>query len=461
MASAAELFCSRDSEVESLNRRLRPSEEQRAYLLEHKNDLAAWLTTDLADLGMDVSTFIQGSYRFHTLIRPLVSGDEYDVDLGLYFQGKSHVDVDPSELREQVQRSLVRYGNANAEVNRIETPKERCCRATFSKIFHIDVPIYHETPAGRVVRLATLSNGWEKSDPGSMLNWFQQAIGGDSSDRAMVRRLIRYIKAWAALTFRESGARPSSLMLTILVVDAYEAEIAESDDDEALEKVVNSIYERLVVDRRVANPIGGDSDHDVNRLSELQNLQLVQNLERFAEAARRANDCDASAESAVIWSELFSYVFPLPEDLGVLASTANGLQVASPRFVIGLYEADKRTLDRTYEDYVPHARVNQWMKFEIANPEIIPGGAKIRWVVRNSGAEAMAISDLGHRSDDLGGSLQWERAAYRGRHFMDCEVWTNGRLSSLTRIPVNIDRIAIPLRLAPRKPAYTQLMNRR
>lgn len=462
MAKAAKLFHSRDSEVETLNRRVRPSDDQRAYLLEHKNELETWLTSDLADLGMEASTFLQGSYRFHTLIRPLVGGDEYDVDLGLYFRGKSYTDVDPSDLREKVQKSLARYGEACDEIKKIEDSKERCCRATYLKSFHIDVPVYLETPAGRVVRLATLSNGWEKSDPESMLTWFQDAIGGNTSDRAMIRRLIRYMKAWASLTFRTLSTRPSSLMLTILVVDAYETDVADGDeDDDALEKVARSIYERLILDRRVPNPVDGDSDSDVNRLPDESHADFIEQLAKLVNAAERANECDSTAESAVVWSEIFSYVFPLPEDLGLLAAASNGIQVASPRFNIRMYGADKKTFDRIYEDHVPHARIDQWLKFEMVNPEVIPQGAQVKWVVRNSGSEAMSVSDLGHSSGDDGGFHQWERAAYRGLHYMDCEVWLHGRMRSLTRIPVNIDRIEMPPRVPARRPAYTQLMKRR
>ncbi|WP_374728821.1 cyclic GMP-AMP synthase DncV-like nucleotidyltransferase [Xanthomonas arboricola] len=110
MASAVALFHSTNSEAETINCQIRPGDSQREYLLEHKNELAKWLTSDLGDLGMQVSTFIQGSYKFHTLIRPLKTNDEYDVDLGLYFKGKPHANIDPAELRETVQRSLLRFG---------------------------------------------------------------------------------------------------------------------------------------------------------------------------------------------------------------------------------------------------------------------------------------------------------------------------------------------------------------
>jgi hypothetical protein len=53
-----------------------------------------------------------------------------------------------------------------------------------------------------------------------------------------------------------------------------------------------------------------------------------------------------------------------------------------------------------------------------------------------------------------------ERAAYHGRHFMDCEVRVGGRLRSITRVPVVVSAVANVPRHVPR-PAYTRLRARR
>ncbi len=408
MASAASLFHSDNAEVETLNRRVRPS----------------------------------------------------DVDLGLYFKGKPHADVDPAELREAVQRSLRRYSAENEEIHSIEEPKESCCRAKYKQSFHIDVPVYHETPAGRDVRLATLSKGWERSDPSAMLAWFDDAIGGTAANRAMIRRLIRYLKAWSALTFRSPATGPSSLMLTILVVDAFKQVVKDDDeDDDALAKVVDAIYKRLISDRVVPNPIQGDSDDDVNRLSKQDHGYFLEKLAALADVSDRGV-CEDVSEAAAIWSEAFSFVFPLPEDLGVLAASQNGLSVPTPDIAIKMSAANSDAVDRTFRGQVDHARIGEGMTFEIINPEVIPSGAQVRWVVRNSGNDALSTSDLGHVTLDDGTFRQFERAAYRGRHFMDCEVWLHSRLRSVTRVSVTIDRIAMPPRARATRPAYTKLMRR-
>ena len=40
----------------------------------------------LAKHGYTISTWLQGSYTYATLIKPVHLGEEYDVDVGLYFE---------------------------------------------------------------------------------------------------------------------------------------------------------------------------------------------------------------------------------------------------------------------------------------------------------------------------------------------------------------------------------------
>jgi hypothetical protein len=58
---------------------------------------------------------------------------------------------------------------------------------------------------------------WEDSDPKAIYVWFKDQF--QEERRAKVRRLVRFVKAWAALKFREAE-RPSSLLLTVLVAEA-------------------------------------------------------------------------------------------------------------------------------------------------------------------------------------------------------------------------------------------------
>ena len=92
--------------------------------------------------------------------------------------------------------------------------------------------------------------------------------------------------------------------------------------------------------------------------------------------------------------------------------------------------------------------------FRVVNPIELPRGATIRWMVRNEGEEAEGLNDLGHPAGH--GLVAHEHSAYRGRHFMDATVWLDGRLIGRRRVPVVIQGIAMPGRVAAR-PAWTRL----
>lgn len=460
MTVAASLFFSSD-DAESLNRRVRPTDGQLAFLRENKDALEQWLQDDLVDSGYGVGTFLQGSYRFHTLIKPVVQGAEYDVDVGFYFID-GPAEPDSADLRDRLEDSLGRFAENCGEVKQLDAPKERCSRLRYERKFHIDVPVYHKTSDTGVVRLATLSNGWERSNPAAMLDWFRDSLDGSDREKARIRRLVRYIKAWAALKFTGSGGIPSSLFLTVLVVDAAQGLDAEHDDD-ALALVVDAIYERLLADSAVRNPVDGDSDTNLNRLNDAEFGAFMEELARFKDSSSRATNCEDEAEAAVIWCEPFEHLFPLPDGVDGLARAVadTGLAIPSPVINITVLDEDGHTVLRNYVGRVPYARIGQKLRFVITNPDVIPNHAKVTWVVRNTGAGAHEESDLGHSGIDDGSRIWTRGVSYIGRHFMDCEVRVHGQLRSVTRVTVDVNRLAVPARHPATRPPYVKLFGRK
>jgi len=88
-------------------------------------------------------------------------------------------------------------------------------------------------------------------------------------------------------------------------------------------------------------------------------------------------------------------------------------------------------------------------------PAVVPAFASIEWTVRNHGADAEQIGDLGHRNSQATGLEATEAAVHFGRHFMDCVIRVHGSVYALRRVPVHV-RLAPPLRNPPR-PAWTKL----
>ncbi len=266
-----------------------PSEDQRKYLQKHWNSLAEHLTPALRGRsGYEISSWIQGSYKFGTLIKPVHKGEEYDVDLGIYFHWRvsdKEAVPTPEQLRDWVQTECEDYSAEVYDITEVsDPPKERCSRLVYIEQFHIDVPVYHFDPETNAARLATLSKGWEPSDPEKLHNWFKDYV--ENPERDQLRRLIRYLKGWAAITFSpDAKARPSSVLLTVVAAEAFLAQrVAERKlpDDDALMEVSRAIRDRLVADSRVRNPI--DKDENLNRIPDDDMSTLTRALDALVDA---------------------------------------------------------------------------------------------------------------------------------------------------------------------------------
>ncbi len=468
MGAANGLFFSTDAERETLNKRVRPGDDQLERLRERKDDLVAHLKRDLPfRCGVEVSTWLQGSYKLHTLIRPL-SKQDYDVDVGVYFEwgNSSDVRLMPSELRDVLQQSLLDFAMNDEHVERVEDPaKDRCSRAYYEKQLHIDLPGYHFSTDTGETRLATLVGAWEVSDPEKMVDWFQERLDGD--ERAQARRVVRYLKAWASLRFEDDrDAQPSSLMLTVLTANAF-ADLAQGlnvDDDDALQIVIEEVFDRLSASSVVENPVDSDQDKNLNRLGEDEFARFMDALERLRDIARDAVQAENEPDAAAIWTEAFDYLLPLPDVTGMaeVDMASGGMVLVTPPSVRVAVSAEKGGAPREVftNGQVDLAYIGEWLRFSVTNRHLLPMRAEVRWVVRNVGQDAYDENNLGHvQLDD--GTFHDEHASYHGRHFMDCEVRVNGRLYALTRIPVAITRTQIPLRHPARQPVYVQLRRRR
>ena len=144
MGKASSLF--NGNSDQTLIKRITPTQEQREFLQTQWNALADHLKAELyADYGFPISTWLQGSYKFATLIRPVHIVEEYDVDVGIYFEWDDESDSQPTptQLRNWVQQELINYAAMVEDLKHIEAPpKERCSRAVYTNTVsytHLDV----------------------------------------------------------------------------------------------------------------------------------------------------------------------------------------------------------------------------------------------------------------------------------------------------------------------------------
>lgn len=462
MSRAARLFHSKSDQT--LYSRITPSSDQFATQQARWNDLADFLKSRLKDdTGYAMSTWLQGSYKFDTQIRPWESGAEFDIDLGLYFEWSGDDDdgeYEPEGFKELVQNALLDYADdSENDASGVADPKERCCRIAFKPDFHIDVPCYHLDRGADRRALATETSGWEDSDPKAIYTWFKD-LHEDAADRAQLRRLVCYFKMWAALKIVDEAARPSSIMLTVLVAEAF-GELDRSDltdDDDVLEKTITVVADRLDANTEVPNP--ANTGEDLNRLTADASKDLVARLREFEDTARRANTATSEESAAEIWTEAFEHFFPMPEDVDgedggerseatVAKSTALVAYTFDPRIYIRAVSRDNDSYVRDGVNSIATIVKNCSIHFELINADELPAGASVRWTVRNRGHDAWSKNDIGHFA---GAELTAdEHSAYNGNHAMDVTVYQWGRIIGRRRVEINVRGGVVPPRNKPMK----------
>lgn len=466
MGAAAGLFFSaNDAEKQTLHRRITPSDDQFEEQQARWNALAEHLLSDLREQsGCSMRSWLQGSYKFGTQVRPPRMGDEFDIDLGVYFEwpGKPEDgEHDPAELRAMVQNSLAAYARKVEGVREVVVPpKARCSRIRYDNHFHIDVPSYHLDDARDARRLAAESV-WEVSDPKALYVWWKNEL--DDTRRPKARRHVRYVKSWAALKFEIDNGRPSSVMLTVLVAQAIaslkDEEVAS--DDDALGRIITIILERLQRNQKVPNP--ANTSEDLNRLDADQRSAFINALAEFRDIADQASECNSEFEAATIWTQAFLHFFPMPEIDTVTETLAKDSSLPVPVNVpdIAVTATPRNNPQRIFRGTNRLGPIPKdcAIVFEVVDLWRLPQGTTVEWMVRNEGSEAEEVNDLGH----AGGTdtRRVERSAYRGTHYMDCIFKRNGRIIAARRIPVEISGTTMPARNPARKPQWVQLRGRR
>lgn len=470
MGVAASLFFSTDTEKETLSRRIIPSDEQFQEQQDRWNALADYMKADLAErVAYAFQTWLQGSYKFGTQVRPPSKGDEFDIDLGIYMVGYEKAedeDVSAKELKEHVQESLKAYATANLEeIIEVVPPKSRCCRIRFRGDFHIDVPAYHlRAPTGTRL-LATKDDEWIDSDPKAFYLWFKDVLPDAVREKA--RRHIRYLKCWAGLKLKDSESKPSSVLLTVLVTEAIQKlELADiSSDDDGFKAIIESITARLHSDTTVKNP-ANNAEILSDRMSTTGFETFLDNLEELKDIAERGANAADKIDASDIWAEAFDHFFPAPEITEIEESAnkaAASQQLALIRFdpIVKVVARNLNDPSQTWENLNRIGPIPRGcsIDFSLVNSSQVPRGASISWMVRNQGKEAEYQNDLGHRKGN--GITCNERSAYVGVHYMDCIIRLGSQIVGFKRVPVQITGMTFPKRNPISKPAYTKLMGRR
>jgi hypothetical protein len=449
MGGCSALFYDSDNQ-NTLFSRISLSDKQLKTAREGRDNLLGFVKPKLSEVfDVEVKHWIQGSLKNHTLIRPTSKFEEFDIDVGLYLIGEGDESgIDAVDIKSDLHDAIVDYCQFDSSARVPEEVKERCERVVFSGDFHIDMPLYYFNSQNDTVVLATES-GWEHSDPKGFQDWFDKSV--DVSQRPIVRRIIKYLKAWASLKANSSLAKPlSSMALTILVVEFIEL-IGSSDDESdfaaAAQKIVNCILES----ESVINPLTGSDILSFSKADIDYWRPHLLELEEVSNSAMRVEDAFASF---YLWERIFGHMLP-PINEAAIAGGKTGLPaVTSPALTeVGHYDSKGILLSSEVTSSVICYK-NESLSFRVFNFNEYHPNASITWIVRNQGGDAADSNDLGHNTP-LSISAEISRnCAYTGVHYMDATVVYRGQVLGIGKVKVNIQPYNRPVKNPIRRRIY-------
>ncbi|MGE4441987.1 MAG: nucleotidyltransferase [Desulfomicrobium sp.] len=265
--------------LEALSEELNISETRYKQAHDRYNSLGQWLNRDTSLIKQfKPSMYIQGSFAFGTVIKPLTDAEEYDVDMVCELKNLSKNELSQNKLKKMLGLEIEAYRLANNMQKKLEE-RRRCWALNYADgaQFHID--IVSALPNGAGVRLMleqrnldatwsdtaisitdnevanynVITDDWPRSNPKGYREWFKsrmiillerrkaelaktaQANVEDIPDyrvRTPLQSAIMILKRHRDIMFAddETNLCPISIIITTLAGHSYQGEeqIAEA-----------------------------------------------------------------------------------------------------------------------------------------------------------------------------------------------------------------------------------------
>lgn len=248
----------------------------------------------------------QGSFRYGTVIRPLLPTDEYDLDLVCELARLAKDQITQQALKQLVGAEIIDYATAHAFQSRPEERK-RCWRVEYSDQVNFHMDILPSIPDSKELKAKLLMAGvepsladlaiaitdtthpnyrqiapdWPSSNPRGYAQWFEAKVRMVKTARVgmllekrayasieqvpafewkgPLQRAIQLLKRHRDVMFRDDPeGKPISMIITTLAAKIYRG---EPDVAEALEAVVNGIPAKVSMQKpRIPNPVNPAED---------------------------------------------------------------------------------------------------------------------------------------------------------------------------------------------------------
>lgn len=321
MANTHDLF-------QHYNKAIKLTEEKRNVLISVRDSLRKRMKTNYlfipkeqrADLELDFQS--QGSFVMDTIIKPL--NDDFDLDDGVYFHDGISEKQRPTP--QVFHNWVIKAVDKDNEYEDVED-RHACVRVKYKQGFHIDIPIYYadnyECPD-----LGDTKKGWILSNPVEFIAWFEEKAQSGFQKAFMyeslkyaepyqkwltdirkkdsqLRRIVRYMKAWADMKRDEM---PCGIIMTILVANNFA--IYERDDI-AFRDTLVSIKSYLNLNGikcpRPTSPVG---ENLLASTTEPHKQYFMNALNALIQSANSAIDAANEKDACKEWQKHFGGRFP-------------------------------------------------------------------------------------------------------------------------------------------------------
>jgi hypothetical protein len=426
--SCDDLFFVSNETDENLHQRTQLSDVVLTKGITKKNELIEFLRPELSEaFECKVGFLLQGSYKSHTLIKPVDKFSSYDIDIGVYlfFDAESE-EIDSKDVKSTLKDALSSYCQINDEAEP-QKSKNACEGLKYSTFLTIDTPIYYID--GSNIKLAT-DDGWIESDPKAIQDWLTNYYS-DKADRAKMKRLVRYFKAWINVKWQGTGFKKlPSLAVNVLV--AQHMKKHDREDDSFLYTAL-SICEELESTFIVNNPLSGSN---LLSMPEDSGSFAHQKLDELKDICLNCID-SSEFEKGIDFSNLFQHYFPQVSVSSSEGATGLPAVVTVPVISICRYDKDGNHIETTTSDKLI-VKKGDSLTFTICNQAAFNTYSDTQWTVRNVGGQATDANDIGHKIVGRLNESHKRDTSYTGSHTMECMISHNGAVKGFQAIHVQV-----------------------
>jgi hypothetical protein len=244
----------------------------------------------------------QGSYAMGTTVIPL--DGEFDIDDGVYLQHLAENDDSEWPTPDTVHRWLVKA--ADGHTNEKPVDKRTCVRVRYAGRYHVDLPSYARLNAEYLLAEKGTRH-WPRSDPKAVTDWFKDYL---KKNGEQLRRVVRYLKAWADHEYDRRGKMPGGLILTVLATQNFRA---DERDDVSFANTASRISVAVSPVFNLQNPVDA-SEELTSRLTDGQKERFQDAISELSSAGSDAVNHLSRWRASEIWRGQFGERFPLVEE---------------------------------------------------------------------------------------------------------------------------------------------------